>query len=72
MKDGGKYFSHLGWEELVGGRDGGEDFPRKGWELINGWALCGVVKCQVVVERGRQVWSMRGGLLSCSYLLLLG
>jgi hypothetical protein len=29
MKDGGKDFSHVGWEELVGGRDGGDDVPRK-------------------------------------------
>jgi hypothetical protein len=34
--------------------------------LINGWALCGVVKCQVVIERERQVWSMRGLIMNMS------
>jgi hypothetical protein len=67
----GKIFSHLGWEELVqrGERDGGDDFPKKGGNLINGWwALCGVVKCQVVVvERGRQVWSMREAFFFFSF-----
>jgi len=45
MKDGGKDFSHLGWEELVerGERDGGDDFPKKGGNLINGCGLCVVL-----------------------------
>jgi hypothetical protein len=30
MKDGGKDFSHLGWDELVRERDGDDDFPKKG------------------------------------------
>lgn len=57
MKDGGKDFSHLSWEELVerGERDGGDDFPKKDGNLINGWwALCGVVKCQSCCGRERK------------------